>query len=56
MKVKTRSQLADDYGISRKTLYNWLKAYNIKLPRGQITPKDQIKIIELLGPIDKPKR
>lgn len=49
MKVKTRSQLAEEYGICRKTLYNWLKKKNIKLTPGQLTPKDQTIIFQSLG-------
>ncbi|MCG8310038.1 MAG: hypothetical protein MI975_21760 [Cytophagales bacterium] len=53
MKAKTRTQLASEYGVSRKTLYNWLKNHNIVLGKGQLTPSDQKKIIDKLGPPDK---
>ncbi len=40
-KTKTRAQLAAEYGISRKTFYNWLKKEGIVLHnRNLITPKE----------------
>ena len=48
-KVKTRSQLAEEYGISRKTLYNWLKSNKIEVRGGQLTPLDQKKIHDKFG-------
>lgn len=47
--VKTRQQLADEYGVSRKTLYTWLKKANIKLKRSLITPKEQSEIYDEFG-------
>ena len=50
-KVKTRSQIAEEYGISRRTLYNWCKREGIDLPaRGALCPKTQTKIYEVFGP------
>jgi hypothetical protein len=37
-KAKTRQQVAQEYGISRKTLSRWLIRANIKLPSGLIKP------------------
>ncbi len=48
-KTKTRSQVADEYGITPRTLRRWIKKYNINLPPGLICPKDQKKIYEKLG-------
>ena len=48
-KVKTRTQLADEYGISRKTLYNWLKSNKVEVRSGQLTPLDQKKIHDKFG-------
>lgn len=49
-KVKTRSQLADEYGICRKTLYNWLTSKKIIVSRGHLTPHDQKTIYDEFGP------
>jgi len=39
--LKTRQQVADEIGISRKTLYRWLKKWNVKLTSGLLCPKSQ---------------
>ena len=39
--LKTRQQIADEIGISRKTLYRWLKKWNIKVASGLLCPKSQ---------------
>ncbi len=46
---KTRSELASEYGVSRKTFYNWLKKENIILPQGTIKPCDVRKIYQTFG-------
>lgn len=47
---KTRQQIADEYGISRKTLYRKLKRYGVLLPtQGLLTPEQQQTIYALLG-------
>jgi len=46
---KTRSQLASDYGIDRKTLVRKLKYYNIQLPPGILTPDLVDKVYSVLG-------
>ena len=38
LKVKTRKEIAEEYGISVKTLTRWLKKENIILPQGFIKP------------------
>ena len=53
-KAKTRTEIADLYGINRKTLYRWLKKAGIVLDKGRIKPKDQKLIFEKFGdPEDK---
>jgi hypothetical protein len=47
--VKTKKQIADEYGVCWKTFNNWLKKNNIVIDRGLITPKDQLKIYDKLG-------
>jgi abortive infection bacteriophage resistance protein len=49
MPAKTRQQIASEYGISTKTLKNWLKNADIVLPTGSITPYYQQLICEKLG-------
>ena len=51
--LKTRQQIAAEYGVDRKTLYRWLKAHNIKL-RGKylVSPAEQEVIYRAL---DLPK-
>lgn len=46
---KTRSQIAEELGISRKTLYNWLKKAEIKLEKGMISPQVQIELYKKFG-------
>ncbi|MER0442882.1 phBC6A51 family helix-turn-helix protein [Emticicia sp. W12TSBA100-4] len=46
--LKTRQQIADEMGISRKTLYRWLKKKEIKLSTGLICPHMQKFIKENL--------
>ena len=41
-KAKTRAEIADLYGINRKTFYRWLKKAGIVLDKGRIKPKDHI--------------
>jgi abortive infection bacteriophage resistance protein len=49
MKAKTREEMANLYGVNRKTFVRWLKVRNIKIPEGLICPKDQKLIVEVLG-------
>lgn len=48
-KAKTRQQIANEYGISRKTLYNWLKKEHIVLRKRLVTPKEQFLIYKKFG-------
>jgi hypothetical protein len=47
--VKTRQQMADEYGVCRKTFTRLLAKQKIKLGRGVISPKDQLLIYSKLG-------
>jgi hypothetical protein len=48
--VKTKQQMADEYGVCTKTFNKLLLKKKIKLERGLISPKDQINIYNELGP------
>ncbi len=55
--AKTRQEIAQEYGISRKTFYNWLKREDISLQNRLVSPKEQQLIYETLGnPIKQPHR
>ena len=47
--VKTRSQIAHEYGVCRKTFYNWCKEKDLHLPNGLINVKMQEKIYDTFG-------
>ena len=47
--AKTKQQMADEYGICRKTLNKLLLRHGIKIDRGLILPRDQQLIYEKLG-------
>lgn len=47
--VKTKQQMADEYGVCRKTFNKLLLKKRIKLDRGLISPKDQQNIYDKLG-------
>lgn len=47
--VKTKTQMADEYGVCRKTFVKQLKQKQIKLDNGLIYPKDQVNIYNKLG-------
>lgn len=46
---KTRLQLAEEYGISRRTLYRLLKRYKIDLPSGVLPPEAVLRVYQALG-------
>lgn len=48
-KAITRQQLADQYGVCRRTFNRWLKENGINLKNGLITPKDQDLIHSRIG-------
>jgi hypothetical protein len=47
--VKTKQQMAAEYGVCRKTFNKLLRKKRIELDRGLISPKDQLNIYEKLG-------
>lgn len=47
--VKTKQQMADEYGVCRKTFNKLLMKRNIRLDRGLISPRDQMIIYNELG-------
>lgn len=47
--VKTKQQMADEYGVCRKTFNKLLHKKRIRLDRGLISPKDQLNIYNKLG-------
>lgn len=47
--VKTRQQMADEYGICRKTFNKLLQRKQITIERGLIYPKEQESIYKELG-------
>lgn len=47
--AKTRQQIADEYGIDRRTLYRWLKAAGIQLNGRLVTPAEQDLIYQEFG-------
>lgn len=49
MRAKTRQEIANEFGINRKTLYRWLKNENVQLKNRLITPDEQSKIYSLFG-------
>ncbi|REG81503.1 hypothetical protein [Algoriphagus antarcticus] len=48
-KAKTRQQVADEYGVSAKTLSRWIKSRNLSIENGLLTPVNQKIIYEALG-------
>ena len=47
--VKTKQQMADEYGVCRKTFIKLITEQNIKLRIILISPKEQRKIYQKLG-------
>ncbi len=48
LKPKTRDQVAKEYGISCKTLYNWIDKLDLPTETGLLTPRC-LKIIYAIG-------
>lgn len=46
---KSRKQLADEYGVSPRTLRRWFKRKKLTLPRSLLLPKDLDVIYSVLG-------
>lgn len=49
VKAKTRQEIAAEYGINRKTFYQWLKKANIEVSKGILSPSEQVVIYEKFG-------
>lgn len=49
MKAKTRQQLANLYGVDRKTFSRWLEKRKLEIPEGLICPKGQERIFVEFG-------
>jgi hypothetical protein len=56
LQAKTRHEIADEYGISVKTLHRRLKKADINLSKGIIMPKDVIIIYRAFGVPKNPKK
>ena len=52
-KCKTRLQIAEEYGISRRTLYRLLRRYNIELSAGVLPPEAVQRVYQVLGRPDQ---
>jgi len=48
-KAKSRHEIAQEYGISVRTLYRWIKNSQLAFPNGVISPKDQDLLYEKFG-------
>jgi len=46
---KTKYQIAQELGISLRTLQRWIKKSDIEVPRGLICPQKQTEIFEKFG-------
>lgn len=49
VRAKTRKEIANEFGINRKTLYRWLKSENIELKKRLVTPDEQAVIYKMFG-------
>jgi len=47
--AKTRQQIANEYGIDRKTLYCWLKRSKLELSKGLLSPAEVRKVYDTFG-------
>ena len=47
--TKTRSEIAEEYGIDRRTLQRWLKKEKVAIPNRMLTPREQQLIYQLFG-------
>jgi len=48
-KFKTRQEIAKDLGMSEKTFRKKLKNSELDIPKGLISPRNQLKIYEFFG-------
>jgi hypothetical protein len=49
LKAKTRKEVANEYGVSLKTLNRWFKKENLQIPNGLIYPINLRIIYETFG-------
>jgi len=47
--AKTREQIAQEYGISRKTLYNWLRREGLQFSQTLLGPRQVARIYAQFG-------
>jgi hypothetical protein len=52
LKAKSRQEIAEEYGISTRTLSRWFQKSNLIVPNGLLSPKIQEVIYQKFG---KPK-
>jgi transposase-like protein len=48
-KAKSRQEIAQEYGVSAKTLSRWILKEKLQIAQGLISPKDQELIYEKFG-------
>ena len=46
---KTKHQIAQELGISLRTLQRWIKKTDLEVPRGLVCPQKQLEIKEKFG-------
>ena len=46
---KTKYQIAQELGISLRTLQRWIKKWNLDVPRGLVCPEKQKEIFDKFG-------
>lgn len=49
LKAKTKSEMANELGMSRATFYRRIKEKKLELPKGLLSPKIQKEILKTLG-------
>lgn len=49
LQLKYKKNIADEYGVDKKTLYNKLKACGLEIGRGLLSLEQQKTIYECLG-------
>ncbi len=49
LRPKSRKQLADEYGVSPRTLRRWFKSKELIMPPSLLLPKDLELIYNVLG-------
>ncbi|MCH7410243.1 hypothetical protein MM239_12620 [Belliella sp. DSM 111904] len=55
-RCKTRMELANEYGVDRKTFRRMLERVGVNLTSGLVTPTEQSLIFEKLGIPEKMKK